>query len=128
MPKYLLVEVTDTLMRLVDEFYFQSGDRFCSYYFQVPDAWTSQPEAALQQAVLEIMQQIYQDHNARLQAAEPDDPNYIWPTATQARVLTSDEEGAKPWLRALNPAIWEWTPCVVVEENGAYTKVERQAF
>jgi hypothetical protein len=44
------------------------------------------------------------------------------------RIITPNEEKAEPWLGARVPAVWEWTSCVVVGENGKYTKVEPGQF
>ena len=71
-----------------------------------------------------IMLGVYREHNERLQRAEPDDPNYLAPLAVVCRVLTPEEEVGKPWVGAGSPALWEWTPCVVVGEDGGYEKVE----
>ena len=47
---------------------------------------------------------------------------------TQAQRLDAAAAEAKPWLTAPNPAVWEQTPCVVVDDDGSYAKVPRDAF
>jgi hypothetical protein len=44
-------------------------------------------------------------------------------------LLTPEQEAEKPWMKATSPAIWEWTPCVVVKgDEGSYEKVEPGEF
>jgi len=129
MSKLVKVELTDTLMRWAYEleFHVQSGDRHCVYYFQVPDAWAA-TDAELQRRVFAIAQQMYADRNAQFRLAEPNDINYLAVLQTKATLLSEAEAQQKPWLQARNPAIWEWTPCVVAHEDDTYIKVERSAF
>lgn len=126
----LQVDLTDTLMRLDYNLgiHVQSGERQSRWYFRVPDAWAELPVGALNSQVHETMHAIYHATNRRLRAAEPSDPNYLSPQSVTCRVLTPEEEAAKPWLGAGSPAIWEWTPCVLVQENGAYEKVAPENF
>jgi hypothetical protein len=74
------------------------------------------------------MQQMYYDLNAHFRLVEPDDPGYLLAKSTSATPLSTEELAAKPWLQAPAPAIWEWTPCVVVTEDDTYTKVSPQEF
>jgi hypothetical protein len=114
------------------EAHVQSGDRSSLWYFRVPDGWTGQAPGVLANHVLATMDAIYRDTNARLQAAEPSDINYLAPLRVSCIVLTPEQEAEKPWLKASSPAIWEWTPCVVVEGDGgdgsSYEKVELVKF
>jgi hypothetical protein len=126
MSKVLEVEFTDTLMRWAGEYHVQSGDRFSTFYFRVPDAWND--DSDLHGRVFAVAQKMYEDLNAGFREAEPSDLGYLLVKETKSRALSEDQQKATPWLRAENPAVWEWTPCIVVDENGAYTKVSREEF
>jgi hypothetical protein len=130
MGSILRVDLIDTLMAWAYdlEVHVQSGDRESTFYFSVPDAWVAGPDAQLQTRVYETMQQMYADLNAHFRAVEPDDLGYLLAKSTRATSLTPEEIAAQPWLQAPAPAIWEWTPCVVVSEDGSYTKVSPQEF
>jgi hypothetical protein len=130
MSRIVEVDLTDTLMMWTDylETHVQAGERHSTYYFKVPDGWADQPVDYLEAQVLEVMREIYREHNERLQQAEPSDINYLAPLAVACRVLAPEEEGAKPWLTVGSPSIWEWTPCVVVGEDGSFEKVEPGEF
>lgn len=128
MPKKLEVDLTDTLMAWAGEYHVQSGDRHSTYYLSVPDAWATLPPGELKTNVMAVFQDIYNDFNAHFRQAEPDDLGYLAPLDVNPRVLTPVEEAAKPWLTARVPAVWEWTPCVVVSDDGKYTKVEPSQF
>ncbi|HVF99539.1 MAG TPA: hypothetical protein VND68_06855 [Chloroflexia bacterium] len=130
MSRIVRVDLIDTLMAWVYdlEVHVQSGDRESTFYFSVPDSWASEPDNQLQLRVYETMQQMYSDLNARLHAAEPNDLGYLLAKSTRATPLTPEELAARPWLQAPAPAIWEWTPCVVVAEDGTYTKVAPEEF
>ncbi|HYP21780.1 MAG TPA: hypothetical protein VEY08_17050 [Chloroflexia bacterium] len=130
MSRIVRVDLVDTLMAWVYdlEAHVQSGDRESTFYFSVPDSWASGPDGQLQLRVYETMQQMYSDLNARLHAAEPNDLGYLLAKSTRATPLTPEELAARPWLQASAPAIWEWTPCVVVAEDGTYTKVAPEEF
>ncbi len=71
---------------------------------------------------------MYVDLNAGFKAAEPDDISYMLVKATQAERLDTGAAAAKPWLAAPNPAVWEPTPCVVIDDDGSYRKVTRDDF
>lgn len=126
MSKVLEVVFTDTLMAWAGEYHVQSGDRFSTFYFSVPDGWGLGED--LQERVYTVAQNMYQDLNAHFREAEPNDLGYLLVKETRSRALSEDEEKAKPWMQAKNPAVWEWTPCVVVGEDSAYTKVSREEF
>ena len=74
------------------------------------------------------MREIYYAFNEGFRQAKPDDPNYPAPLAVAWRVLAPEEEGKEPWMTAGSPAVWEWTPCVVLGEGGGYRKVEPGEF
>jgi hypothetical protein len=127
MSQIVNVTLTDTLMAWTGEFHVQSGDRHSTFYFRVPDNWTADP-TQLQQRLFTVAQQMYADLNERFHAAESNDLGYLAVLAVQAIVLTPAEAAITPWLTAPNPAVWEWTPCVIVHEDGSYEKVGREAF
>jgi hypothetical protein len=106
----------------------QSGDRQSSFYFRIPDRWADGPDAELQQKIFGVAQQMYADLNAGFRAAEPSDASYMLVKATHAAPLDEATAEAKPWLTAPNPAVWEPTPCVVVNDDGSYAKVARDGF
>ena len=130
MSRILVIQVTDTLMNYAWdlEVHIESGDRESTYYFKVPDSWAQSSDDRLQERVFAVAQAIYADLNAGFRAAEPNDMGYLRVKATRARVLTEAEEAEMPWLHTKNPAVWEWTSCVVVEEDGSYKKVDRADF
>jgi len=128
MTKILEVELTDTLMAWTGEFHVQSGDRHSTYYLRVPDAWAALSPGELKSNVMGVFGDIYDDFNSHFRQVEPDDLAYLAPLDGNPRVLTPEEETAKPWLIAKVPAVWEWTPCVVVGYDGKYTKVEPSEF
>ncbi|MEO8289103.1 MAG: hypothetical protein ABI670_22070 [Chloroflexota bacterium] len=128
MSKKLQVALTDTLMAWAGEFHVPSGERLSTYYLSVPDSWASLSQAQLKANVFEAFQAIYAGFNAHFRAVEPDDLAYLTPLDVKPSILTADEEQAAPWLQAHVPAVWEWTPCVVVDEAGAYTKVDPVDF
>jgi hypothetical protein len=127
---YCTVSFTDTLMAWDDalQSHVQSGDHHSTFYFRLPDTWTALSDAELQQNVFGIAQKMYEDLNAGFRAAEPDDISYMLVKATQAQRLEPAVAATKPWLTAPNPAAWEETPCVVVKDDGSYSKVARDAF
>lgn len=128
MSKKVLVNLVDTLMAWAGEFHVQSGDRDSVFYLSVPDDWAALPNAQLQEKVFGVMQANYDALNAHFRAVEPDDLGYLAPLRVSVRLLTDVEEATKPWLQAENPAIWESTPCIVVDEDGTFRKVERTEF
>ena len=127
MPHYCTVAFTDTLMAWDNdlEAHVQSGDRHSTFYFRIPDGWAALPDDDLQKKIFAVAQQMYADLNAGFRAAEPNDISYMLVKATHAHVLDAAAVGTKPWLSAPNPAVWEPTPCVAVDDAGAYTKVSR---
>jgi hypothetical protein len=124
------VAFTDTLMAMDADlgFHVQSGDRQSSFYFRVPDGWATGADTDLQQKIFAVAQQMYADLNAGFRAAEPSDLSYMLVKATHAEQLAAAAAAAKPWLAAPNPAVWEPTPCVIVNDDGSYRKVDRNAF
>lgn len=130
MSQYCSVAFTDTLMAWDNdlETHVQSGDHHSTFYFRLPDAWAALSDAELQQKIFAVAQQMYVDLNAGFRAAEPDDISYMLVKSTQAQKLDAAAAQAKPWLTAPNPAVWEQTPCVVVNDDGSYQKVARDAF
>ena len=130
MSRILRVDLVDTLMvwRNDLEAHVQAGDRESTFYFSVHDSWTEGPDEQLQLRVYEVMQQMYYDLNANLRLAEPDDPNYLLAKSTKVAAITAEDVAAKPWLQAPTPAIWEWTPCVAVSQDGSYERVPRESF
>ena len=130
MSQYCTVAFIDTLMAWDNDlqFHVQSGDHHSTFYFRLPDAWAALSDAELQQKIFAVAQQMYVDLNAGFQAAEPDDISYMLVKQTQAQKLDAGAAQAKSWLTAPNPAVWESTPCVVVNDDGSYSKVARDAF
>jgi hypothetical protein len=130
MSQYLTVSFTDTLMAWDNDlqFHVQSGDRLSTFYFRASEAWAALSDTELQQKVFAVAQQMYVDLNAGFRAAEPDDISYMLVKGTQAQKLDADAARAKPWLTAPNPAVWEPTPCVVVDDDCSYRKVPRDEF
>jgi hypothetical protein len=130
MSRVIEVDLTDTLMILDSylEAHVQSSARHSTYYFRVPNPWADLPGPQLNAQVMSIMLDIYNATNERLRSAEPNDPNYLAPIDVQCRTLTPEEEAQKRWLTAPSPAIWEWTPCVIVNDDGSYEKVDPQTF
>jgi hypothetical protein len=124
------VAFTDTLMAWDNDlqFHVQSGDHHSTFYLRLPDAWATQSDAELQQNIFAVAKQMYVDLNAGFRAAEPDDISYMLVKDTHAQKLDDAAAEAKPWLAAPNPAAWESTPCVVVNDDGSYSKVARDAF
>ncbi|HEV2641194.1 MAG TPA: hypothetical protein VGT98_00730 [Candidatus Elarobacter sp.] len=118
---------TDTLMAWNNDlgFHVESGDHHSTFYFRLPDAWGAFSDAELQRHVFAVAQKMYVDLNAGFRAAEPDDISYMLVKATQTQLLDAAAAEAKPWLKAANPAVWEHTPCVVVDDDGSYRKVTR---
>jgi hypothetical protein len=106
----------------------QSGDRACTYYFSVPDAWAALSDDELQLKIFTVARAIYDDLNAGFRSAEPGDLSYMMVKSTLATRLDDAAAASKPWLQARNPSVWEDTPCVVVAGDGSYTKVARNAF
>jgi hypothetical protein len=127
MSQIVKVILTDTLMAWTGAFHVQSGGRHSTFYFRVPNEWTADP-TQLHQRLFAVAQQMYADLNARFRTAEPDDLGYLAVLNIEAAVLTPAEVANTPWLTAPNPAVWEWTPCVIVHEDGSYEKVGREAF
>jgi hypothetical protein len=130
MPNYYTVAFTDTLMGWNNDLgaYLQSGDHHSTFYFRLPDAWSSLGAGDLQQKVYAVAQKMYDDLNAGFRAAEPDDISYMLVKSTDAEKLDPAAAQAKPWVSAPNPAVWESTPCVVVADDGSYRKVTREEF
>ena len=130
MSTKLEVDLTDTLMAWNNdlEAHVQSGDRHSTYYLSVPDSWAALSPYELKTKVMDVFRDIYYDFNAHFRVVEPDDINYLAPLDVNPRVLTPEEIKAAPWLTARTPSVWEWTPCVVVDDAGKYTKVERADF
>ncbi len=130
MPHYCTVAFTDTLMAPDNDLgiHVQSGDRHSSFYFRIPDGWATGTDAELQQKIFGVAQRMYADLNAGFRAAEPSDASYMLVKGTHAAALDAASAEAKPWLAAPNPAVWEPTPCVVVNGDGSYTKVARDSF
>jgi hypothetical protein len=122
------VAFTDTLMAWDNDlqFHVQSGDHQSTFYFRSPDGWAALPDAELQQKIFAVAQQMYVDLNAGFRAAEPDDISYMLVKNTQAEKLDAAAVQAKPWMTAPNPAVWESTPAVIVDDNGTYRKVARE--
>ncbi len=130
MSKSVEVGLTDTLMAWNNELevHLSAGERHSTYYFRVPDAWGSLAQGDLDDKVMGVMREIYNAFNEGFRQAEPNDINYLAPLAVTCRVLSAEEEEQKPWMTARSPAVWEWTPCVAVREDGKYVKVEPGVF
>jgi hypothetical protein len=130
LSKIVEVGLTDTLMAWDNdlEAHLPSGDRHSTYYLSVPDSWADLTAADLKEKLMGVFRDIYHDFNEHFRQVEPDDINYLAPLDVNPRVLTPGEEKAAPWLQAKVPAVWEWTPCVVVDDDGKYTKVEPGQF
>jgi hypothetical protein len=120
----LEVDLTDTLMAWMGEGHVQSGDRHSTYYLSVPDSWAALTPYELKTKVMDVFRAIYDGFNAHFRAVEPNDLGYLAPLDVNPRILTPEETKAAPWLAAPSPAVWEWTACVVVDEQGHHTKVE----
>jgi hypothetical protein len=95
------------------ETHVQSNYADYPYFFKVPAALVSD---ALPQRLADVSQQIYYAHRLRLQAAEPNDPNYIAIVDSAFRPLTPDEVTAQSW-RQSEMAVWESTNCYAVTEQ-----------
>jgi hypothetical protein len=130
LSQYCTVAFTDTLMAWNNDlgFHVQSGDHHSTFYFRLPDAWAGLSDDELQQKTFAVAQKMYEDLNAGFRAAEPDDISYMLVKSTRAQRLDDGAAQAKPWVEAPNPAVWEWTPCVIVNDDGSYTKTKRDAF
>jgi hypothetical protein len=124
---FLEVEFTVTLMRLTELGYVESGDRAFTYYFAVPDQWTTLSDETLQTRAFATAEQMYRETNERLRAAEPSDPNFLKVKSSRATVLGAADVSGRPWLVAQAP-VWEPTPCVVVEADGSFKRVARDGF
>jgi hypothetical protein len=94
----------------------------------VPDSWADLSPGDLKEKVMAVFREIYNAFNDHFRQVEPDDINYLAPLDVNPHLLAPDEEKTAPWLEAKVPAAWEWTPCVVVGEDGKYTKVEPGQF
>lgn len=125
MSQYCAVEFIDTLMRLKDNVYLQSGDRYSYYCFRIPDTWSGD---VLQDKVFAVAEKMYADFNATFRANEPGDPNYIKVLKTQAFVLTPEQVAEQVWLNAPVPSDWEWTPCVIVNADETIQRVAPVGF
>jgi hypothetical protein len=130
MTKVLSVDLTDTLMAYDNdlEAHLPSGERHSTYYFRVPNEWASLSQPDLDTKALAIMQQVYNAFNEHFRQVEPNDISYLAPLAVSCHVLTAGEERATPWLSSGSPAVWEWTPCIVVTDATTYTKVSPSDF
>ena len=130
MSQYYSVAFTDTLMGWNNDLqmHMQSGDHHSTFSFRVPDAWAALPDADLQQKIFAVAQKMYDDLNAGFREAEPDDISYMLVKNTQAEKLDAAAVQAKPWMAAPDPAVWESTPCVIVDDGGTYHKVAREGF
>jgi hypothetical protein len=130
LSQYCAVAFTDTLMAWDNDlqFHVQSGDHQSTFYFRLPDGWAALSDEELQQKIFAVAQQMYVDLNAGFRAAEPDDISYMLIKGAHAQRLDAAAAEAKPWHAAPNPAAWESTPCVVVNDDGSYSKVARDAF
>jgi hypothetical protein len=130
LSRYCAVAFTDTLMAWNNDlgFHVQSGDRHSTFYFRAPAAWDALADAELQQNVFTVAQKMYADLNAGFRAAEPDDISYMLVKSTNAERLDAAAAAQKPWQAAANPAVWEPTPCVVIDDDGSYRKVTRDEF
>lgn len=122
------VDLTDTLMAWVEEYHVASGDRHSTYYLSVPDSWANFSPVELKTNVMSVFRHIYDAFNAHFRAVEPNDLGYLAPLDVNPRILTAEETKTAPWLTAPPPAVWEWTPCVVVDDQGKYMKVEPSQF
>jgi len=128
--KKIEVDLTDTLMAWDNdlELHLPSGDHHSTYYLSAPDSWAELSPDDLKEKVMALFREIYNAFNDHFRQVEPEDISYLEPLDVSPRILTPDEENAAPWLQAKVPAAWEWTPCVVVGEDGKYTKVEPAQF
>lgn len=124
----LEVDLTDALMGWQDEFLVPSAERHSTYYLDVPRSWASLPPEELRDRVFRVFTAMYDEFNAGFREAEPDDMSYLAPLDVAPRVLGQAEVESAPWRAARTPSAWESTPCVVVDEQGKYTKVDRSAF
>jgi hypothetical protein len=128
MSKKVEVDLTDTLMMWAGEYHLQSDHRHRTYYLSVPDAWADLSSAELKANVFGVFSDVYDDFNAHFRLVEPDDLSYLSPIDVAPRILTPEEEKVAPWLNAPTPSPWERTPCIVVDDQDKYTKVERNDF
>jgi hypothetical protein len=126
---YLDVLFVVTLMRLTElDAYVESGDEGFTYYFRVPAKWAEEPGDGLREHVDKVAQKMYEDLNEQFHIAEPNDPNYLKVKSAITTELDEKEVQSKIWLQAPPPAVWEWTPCIVVNEDGSYAKVNPSDF
>ncbi|MDQ2809277.1 MAG: hypothetical protein M3Z04_20575 [Chloroflexota bacterium] len=129
MSKFLAVPFTVTLMTLMDgEAYVPNEPRQFTYYFRVPNAWVDHAAGDLAQQVNRVAQAMYNDLAAGFRAAEPNDLSYLAVLHTAPRLLTPQEVAAAPWLGPPRPPVWEPTNCVIVHDDGGYTKVTPAQF
>ena len=130
MSRYCIVAFTDTLMAWNEEMgvFAQSGDHHSEFYFRLPQAWDGLSDADLEPKIFTVAKAMYADLNAGFRRAEPNDTSYMIVKSTEPLRLMDEVADAKLWLTARNPAVWESTPCVVVNDDGSYTKVARDAF
>ena len=121
----LAVDFTVTLMVLLASGnYTETTEANDRYFFSVPASWR---DADYQTLAWQTAAKMYRDLYDHFRRVEPNDPNYIGLKRTAARVLTAAEIAAKPWRQTV-PAIWETSPCVVVDANGDYRKVGAAEF
>lgn len=126
---YLDVLFIVTLMRLTElDVYVESGDEGFTYYFRVPAKWAEEPEDGLKERVDKVAEKMYADLNEQFHIAEPSDPNYLKVKLAITTELDEEEVQSKIWLDAPPPAVWERTPCIVVDEDGNYSKVNPSEF
>jgi hypothetical protein len=130
MSAYCIVSFTDTLMAWDDQLgiHVQSGDHHSEFFFRLPHAWDALSDAELEPKIFGVAQKMYDDLNAGFRAAEPNDISFMMVKSTEPMRLIDEVAAIKPWMNAPNPAVWERTPCVVVNDDGSYAKVARDAF
>jgi hypothetical protein len=99
-----------------------------TYYLSVPDSWAQLSDQELQERSARVAWSMYSDLNDMFHRNEPDDLSSLRVLSILAKPMTTEEEAQKPWLTAGPPAAWEWTPCVAVNEDGSYRKVDPREF
>lgn len=122
------VDLTDTLMAWANEFNVPSGERHSIYYLSAPETWATLPPDELKANIMAVFGHVYDAFNEHFRAVEPNDLSYLAPLDVNPRLLTPEETEAAPWLTAHVPAVWEWTPCIIVNSTDDYTKVDPSQF
>ncbi|MFO0658617.1 MAG: hypothetical protein U0165_02105 [Polyangiaceae bacterium] len=113
-PLRVRVVLKYTLMRYVAQgAYVPSGEQSKTWFLRVPGPWfeSYEPRARIDEA----LQRIFKEENARMHAAEPNDPNHLAITSFEVWVVTHADASKRPW-EALAPT-WERSVCWGVDDS-----------